>query len=85
VPGMAGEGRVIASAVVCRFGMRTVGLLGRMFVALLLRLREGLSGGGECGWVLRRMPSLGMIVCGRRRGIDAALSVGLHCAARALL
>lgn len=82
--GMVGEARVIASVVACRFGMRIVGLPGRMCVGLLLRLRGGLSGGGVCGWVLRRMTSLGMIVCGMRRGIDAGLSVELHCAAKAL-
>jgi hypothetical protein len=55
-----------------------------MCAALLLRWRGASSGGGECGWALRRMPSWATTVCGRRRGIDAARSVGLHCAATAL-
>jgi hypothetical protein len=81
---MVGEARVSASAVVCRFVVRTVGSLGRKCAALLWHLRGGLSGGVACGWASLPKPSSGMTVRDRRRGIDAGQSVGLHCAAKAL-
>ena len=81
---MAGEVRVIVSVVAYRSGMRTAGLRDRMCVALLLRSRGGSSGGVVCEWVLHPTPSWEMIVYGMKRGTDAGLSAGLHCAAKAL-
>lgn len=84
-PGRAEEARESANAAVCMLGTRIVATRGMTCAVLQWRLREGWSGGAECGWVLPRTPSSETTAYGTTLEIDVELSVALRCAAKALL